>query len=91
MTIDYFKDAPTVGSHNKQVTVEELQATVLHLESRLLDAEERVAKSCEPKPKKTRWKKARKFFTTFVKPVLDFVPKFLNSLANLFKQRKKFA
>ena len=93
MTFDHFANAPTVGSHDQQLTNDELRARVLYLEQRLRDAgaqhgrrnEDRHQVSEGIKPKKNRWKRLRKFFRTVVKPVLDFIPRFVNAVANLKK------
>ena len=89
MTDNLFLNEPTAGSHDYVVSAEELQAKIQQLEQRLLEAEGKIAPKVERKPKKKFWKKAAKFFKTFVKPVLEFLPRFLNSLSNLKKAGKE--
>ena len=91
MSKDYFTDAPTTGSHDHQVSAEEWQLRVHHLERRLGEAQEQIDAKKEKKPRKIRWKKIRKFFITFVIPVLIFIPQVLNALANYKKANAKFA
>jgi len=89
MNSDIFNNSPTAGSHDSNATNEDLQARVKHLERKLIDAEEQLAAKSESDPKKTFWKKfrkrAKKFFKTYVKPVLDFIPRFINALASYKK------
>jgi hypothetical protein len=89
MTND-FVNSPSVGSHDAKPSYEELQARVIQLEQRLDNAEkEQASQKSERKPKKKWMKVVGKFFQTFIKPILDFLPKLLNSIANLKSASKK--
>ena len=83
MSQDYFPNAPTVGSHDHQVSVEELQARIRDLERRLNEAQEPFAAEEEEKSGKIRWKTFLEFFDTVVKPILIFIPRLLTALAAL--------
>ena len=85
-----FVNSPSVGSNDAKPSYEELQLRLTQIEQRLDDAEkQQAAQRAEEKPRKNFFKKARKFFQTFIKPVLDFLPKLFNSVANLKSASKK--
>ena len=91
MRTDIFNNSPTAGSHDSNATNEELQAKMRHLEQRLIDAEEKLAAKSDEKPKKKLGKKIKKFFKTYIVPILDFIPRFLNAVASLKGTKKKYA
>lgn len=80
-----FANAPTVGSHDYDPAIEELQARIERLELRLSHVEEEFSAKAEKRPSKIKWKKVKKVFNTFIKPVLDFIPKFINAICR-FKE-----
>jgi len=85
---NYFKHSPSAGSHDANPSYDDLQAKIQQLEARLA-ATERQQPIHEEQPRKTRWgKKIRKFFRDIVIPILVFIPKFLNSLADFKKAAK---
>ena len=89
-----FSNAPTVGSHDYKGTNDELQAKLQQLEQQLSETQELLKCKKDKKEKKSnkkRMKKIKKFFKNYVKPLLDFLPKFLNGLANYKKAKAKFA
>lgn len=83
-----FANAPTVGSHEPTHSVEDLQAKIRQLEFQMATAEaqRKVEKEESQQPKrKIRWKRIRKLFNSFIKPILDFVPRVINAVANYKK------
>ena len=79
-----FVNSPSVGSHDAKPSYEELQVRLTLMEQRLDYAEKKQAtQQTEKEPKKKLFKKARKFFQTFIKPFLEFLPRFLKSIADL--------
>ena len=85
-----FTNSPSVGSNDAKPTTEELQTRLILMEQRLNDAEKKqTTQQVEKKPKKKLFKKARRFFQTFIRPILDFLPKFLKSIADLRSTSKK--
>ena len=77
---NHFVNAPTVGSHDQSTATDELQARISQLEQRLAVAEGQRATPEAKRSGKIRWKKVRKFFNTFVRPILDFIPKIINAV-----------
>ena len=86
MLNNHFTNAPTVGSHDKTTTIDELQSQITALEQSLKEAQEKMASMLAAKeekpPLKIKWKKLRKFFTTFVRPILTFIPNFINAISH---------
>ena len=88
---DMFADSPTVGS-NYNMALEKDQRTqrigqqgVGGGYSGYDDANDHAGWQDyqTPKRKKIKWGKIRKFFNEVIKPVLIFIPNFLNAIANL--------
>ena len=81
MLSNHFTHSPTVGSHDQAATVEELQARIRYLEQQLLIQQQAQANAEKPKG----WfklGKIRKFFTSIIIPILAFIPRFINAVAN---------
>ena len=89
----------TVTNEELQVQVQRLEQQLRETQE-LLDSKKvkhqlsdkqkrRKKEKKEEKARKKWWEKAKDRFTTFIKPVLDFIPKFLNGLANLTKAKNK--
>ena len=91
MSNDYLAGAPTVGSQDYKVTTEELQAALRQQDRVLNEIREKLASTDEDKPKKIKWKKVRKFFKTFIVPILNFIPKAINAVTNFMNAKAKFA
>lgn len=81
-----FAGAPTAGSHDYAASNEELHARIRQLEERIKsdEAKER-SEERSLKGKKIKWKKVRKFFNAFIKPILIFIPNLLNAIAGCEK------
>jgi len=78
-----FANAPTVGSNDHVSTMAQLQAENAELKERLTRLEAQQQRPAEEeRPRKFKWKKVRKFFKAFIKPILDFIPRLINALAN---------
>ena len=87
---NHFNHSPTVGSLDSKASYTEQQERIHLLEQRLAIAEAQLtSQKAEAKPKKKWWKAAGKFFRRVFKPILDFLPKFLNSIANLKSASRK--
>ena len=91
MSNDHFAGAPTVGNHDYKVSNEEIQARLNQQDRVLNEIREQLAPKDDDKPKKIKWKKVRKFFKTFIMPILHFIPKMINAVANFMKVKAKFA
>ena len=89
-----FIGAPTVGSTDANPTLESLQAQIRLMEQQLATARASAADNPDTadddQPQKKGkvskfFKRFRKFFTAVIKPVLSFITKLMNALANLRK------
>ena len=83
-----FANAPTVGSHDQTASLDELQMRIQQLEQQQQYNSNGHTKTEESssKSKWQRFKKGfRKFFKNYVKPILVFLPKFLDSCARMKK------
>lgn len=93
-----FNTSPTTNTTDTRLGTDELIERIHKLEQRVDSLEQRLAEErrlheeqCrsgerqEPQPKKIKFKKIRKFFNAVMKPVLTFIPNFLNALANYKK------
>ena len=85
MLNNHFANSPSVGSHEYNSTNEELHSRIQQLEQRLYNTE-RQETPPEPKPKKIRFGKIRKFFKDVIKPILIFIPAFLIALTGFMKK-----
>ena len=83
MLDNHFTNSPTVGSHDQSTTIEDLQTQVRILQQQQLVSQEQT-KVQKEKPKGWfRLKRIRKFFESIVRPVLEFIPKFITAIAQL--------
>ena len=87
MLSNHFANSPTVGSHDSNPADAELQARIWQLEQRLLAAKKQQPNP-EPKPKKIRFGKIRKFFKDVIVPVLVFIPRLISAITDFKKLAK---
>lgn len=88
-----FVDSPTVGSGDTNTTIESLQLQIHQLEQRLATPQAQHSaysttdtdddQPRNKKHKRFKLRKIRKFFTAVITPILNFVPRLLNSIARL--------
>ena len=88
---NHFTHAPTVGNQDHVATIDELSARIYRLEQRFDESETRQREAddrnaySEKRKGKIRWGKVRKFFSTFIKPILEFIPRLINAMASYKK------
>jgi hypothetical protein len=86
---NHFKNAPTVGSHDFSQQPEDIDARVSRLESRFNDDGTTREDDNAEKGRK-RWRRAKKFFRSFIKPVLEFIPKIITAVSDFLNAFTKF-
>ena len=94
-----FKNASFVGNERVDLKADAHVDKDRELEERVQYLEQEVAagvvnnnnvdsgKAAEDGRNEKRWEKFKTFFTSVVKPILVFIPKFLNAVTMLYKVR----
>ena len=96
MLQNIFSGSPSVGSNDYKSMAADLVARLERVEQQLAANEkarrderqrheEDRRRYEDAKPKKIKWSKIRKLFTSIIKPILEFIPKIINAVANYKK------
>ena len=86
---NHFKNAPTVGSHDFSQPAEDMDARVSRLESRFNEAGSTHEDNSAEKGRK-KWRRAKKFFRSIIRPVLEFIPKVITAVSFFLNAFAKF-
>jgi esterase/lipase len=86
--VDNFVTAPTVGSHDENITLCDLMLKINHIAERMEKQNEESKTEQSEYTLKTKklkwrkvWKKVKEIFKVIIAPILVFLPRIFNAIA----------